>query len=153
MEQPTLATAFIIVGILLLLIEAASPGFFVAVPATVLIILGLVAFAVPAFDVFSWHAPVLALIIGLPATIGTLFLYRRMAPADAPPTTMSGDRLVGREAVVTRAIVPGSGLGKIRLGQEEWSATSASPIAVGERVRVVRVEGVILDVAPVERAA
>ncbi|HVL48584.1 MAG TPA: NfeD family protein [Candidatus Thermoplasmatota archaeon] len=149
-EPATIATAFIILGILLLLIEAAMPGFFIAVPATVLVLLGLIAFAVPEFDLFSWQAPALAFVIGLPATVLTILAYRKMAPATAPPTTMSGDRLVGRECVVTRAIEPTSSKGKVRLGLEEWSATADAPIEVGARVRIERVDGVILRVAAVE---
>ena len=41
-----------------------------------------------------------------------------------------------------------SGRGVVRLGGEIWKAQSAVPLRAGQRVRVVRIEGLMLDVEP-----
>jgi len=54
-------------------------------------------------------------------------------------------RLLGRVVVVTQAV--DSNGGRVRLGDSEWSARGAQA-AVGDRVRVVDVEGNCLKVEP-----
>lgn len=57
------------------------------------------------------------------------------------------DGLVGAEGVVRREINPA---GKVLLRGELWNARSEAALEPGQRVRVVGVKGLTLDVAPVE---
>ncbi len=61
---------------------------------------------------------------------------------------MRDERLVGREGVVVRDLTP---TGVVLLASEEWTAEAVrgAPVA-GERVRVVRVDGLKLLVEPLE---
>ena len=137
------------VGVLLFLVEIASPGFFIAVPATILVILGVLALAFPGFSLFSVWAPIVVIVVGAPATFLTLRLYRRMAPPDDAPTTQTSSNLVGRRGIVTAEVLPDSVRGKVKVAHQSWSATTReAPIPVDAQVVIVDVDGVILVVKP-----
>jgi len=141
-EGIALGWLLIVIGALLLLVEVYQPGFFIAVPATVLIILGILLLL--GVDILSSPA---GLIVGVIAAIGaasiTVWLYGRLTPGKEPPRTLSRDSLVGLEGTVVVPVDPETLTGKVRLMSMEWSARSESgQIPVGKRVIVVRSEGV-----------
>jgi membrane-bound ClpP family serine protease len=141
-EGITLGWILIVLGAVLLLVEVYQPGFFIAVPATVLIILGVLLLL--GVDILT--SPT-GLIVGVLAAIGaasvTVWLYGRLTPGHEPPTTLSRDSLVGLEGMVVAPIDPETLAGKVQLGGMEWSARSESgEIPAGRRVIVVRSEGV-----------
>lgn len=145
----TIGYGLIILGVVMFILEALVPGFFIAVPATILVILGVFALLVPSLDVFTVWAPLVALLVGVPATAATIFVYRRIAPPDKAPTTRSVDNLVGLEGLVTVPVTPDAPRGKVKIHQEMWSAITRGPsIAAHTRVRVTGVEGIILVVEP-----
>jgi membrane protein implicated in regulation of membrane protease activity len=144
----------IMLGIVLFLLEAASPGFFIAVPATILVLLGAFALVSPDFSIFTAWAPAVALVVGVPATILTILAYRRMAPPDEEPTTQTASNLVGLEGRVTTPVVAEAPRGKVELNHQSWSAVTRGPaIPVDARVVVTEVDGVILIVRPKEESA
>ncbi len=137
----TLGLTFVIIGIVLLIAEAASPGFFIGIPATILIILGLFGIIMPGLF-FSWISPVLALIVAVPVTVFVIWFYGKLAPPEAPTTTV-GDSLIGKTGIVITETEPDSYThGKVRIGSDIWSATSDKPIRKGTRVEVLASEGV-----------
>lgn len=143
---------FIALGVLFFLVEATMPGFFLGVPATVLVILGAFALLAPDFSVFTAWAPILAVAVGIPALFVTIWTYRRMAPPDDAPTTMTAENLVGREGRVLTAVTTDAPRGKVKVDQQVWSALAREgTIPVDGHVRVVSVDGVILIVEPVTR--
>lgn len=148
----TVGYGFIALGVVFFLIEATMPGFFLGVPASILIILGVVALTVPDFTLFSIWAPLIVVLVGVPATALTIASYRRMAPPNEEPTTQTASNFAGALGQVMTAVVPDRPRGKVKVGHQEWSAVSvAGTIPVGAHVRVLRVDGVILVVEPVER--
>lgn len=144
----TLGLIFLVVGVVLLLVEASSPGFFIGVPATILIIIGLMGIFIPNFF-FSPLAPIVAIAVAAPLTYVTILLYQRLAPP-APPQTTVGTSLVGRTGRIVREVDPDSIQGKVRIDNQEWSATAATPLPIGTRVRVVGSRGVHVTVEPLE---
>jgi membrane-bound ClpP family serine protease len=138
--EEILALTFLVVGLVLLLVEASSPGFFVGVVATILIVLGLLGLFVPGFFT-SPLAPISVIVVGAPVTYVTILLYQRLAPP-SPPTTTVGDSLIGRRGRVVRRVIPDSIGGKVNIDNQVWSATSEEPIEEGEQVRVVDSRGV-----------
>ncbi|MDK2989174.1 MAG: hypothetical protein PWR16_703 [Methanoculleus sp.] len=141
-EGIALGWVLIVLGAVLLLVEVYEPGFFITVPATVLIILGVLLLL--GVDILS--SP-LALIVGVLAAIGaaavTVWFYGRLTPGRGPPTTLSRDSLVGLEGTVVAPVDAETLAGKVRLGSTEWSARSESgSIPVGRKIIVVRSEGV-----------
>lgn len=151
MELSGIGYGLIILGILLFVAEALVPGFFMAVPATVLLLVGALALFSPDLNFFGVWAPIVCIVVGVPATVATLRFYRRMATPDEAPTTRTAENLVGVEGIVTAEVVPETMRGKVKLGHQSWSATThGAPIPLHARVRVVSVDGVILVV---ERSA
>ena len=147
-----LPLAILIIGILMLLAEAASPGAFIIVPATVLIVLGGVGLLYPDW-LFTWWAPLAAVVIVVPMTLVTIKLYQNLAPP-APPETTVASSLVGSKGVVISEVSPDSLRGKVRIAHDSWSATTTSnPIPVGTKVVVVGSEGVHVKVEVLEEEA
>jgi membrane protein implicated in regulation of membrane protease activity len=137
----TLGLVFVIIGVILFLAEAASPGFFIAIPATILIILGIIGIIAPGIF-FSIWSPIIAVGIAIPVTLVVIYFYRQIAPPQ-PPTTTVGDSLIGKRGIVITATEPDRQTkGKVRIGSDVWSATSDRPIRKGARVEVIASEGV-----------
>lgn len=140
---------FIVVGVILFIVETASPGFFVAIPATVLMILGALGMAVKGFFLSIW-SPIVAVIVAVPAFIGTMLFYQKLAPPE-PPTTTVGHSLVGRRGIVQAAIIPNTIKGKVRIENQTWSATSDHYIAQDTLIEVVQSRGVHVVVREVRQ--
>ncbi len=135
-----LALTFLIIGILALLAEAASPGAFIIVPATVMLVQGGIGLIYPDW-LTTWYAPVTAAVMLVPMIVITMFMYQKLAPP-APPETTVATSLVGLMGIVEKEVLPDSMRGKVRIANDTWSATSKTPIAAGRKVVVKSSEGV-----------
>lgn len=143
-----MALALLIIGILMVLAEVTSPGAFILVPATVLIVLGGMGLIYPDW-LLSWWSPLLAVVIMVPMTFVTMKMYQKLAPP-APPETTVATSLVGQMGVVEREVVPNRISGKVRINHETWSATADKVIPVGKKVVVKASEGVHVKVEEVQ---
>lgn len=76
-------------------------------------------------------------------------LRRRLA---VKKTSTNADRLVGQEAVVTQPIGGGIDAGEVRVSGVLWTALADGPVDVGAHVKILRVEGAKVYVAPVPAA-
>jgi membrane-bound serine protease (ClpP class) len=144
----TWAVALLIIAVLALAIDVqvGIPRFWTGV--------GLILFAIASWSLFppvdgttlrpSWITLVagiggtaLAFIVGMPSMVRTRF---------ATPT-IGREWMVGELATVTEAVDPE---GTVQLGGARWRARTnrATPVAVGERARVVGIDGITLDVEP-----
>jgi membrane-bound serine protease (ClpP class) len=87
-------------------------------------------------------ATVLAFVVGMPSMVRTRF---------ATPT-IGRDWLIGEQGEVVAAVDPD---GVVEIGDARWRARTnrATPVAAGEPVRVVAIDGVTLEVEPLEGAA
>ncbi|KLK89151.1 membrane-bound serine protease (ClpP class) [Methanoculleus sediminis] len=141
-EGIALGWILIVLGAVLLLVEVYQPGFFIAVPATVMVILGVLLLLGVDILTSPWGL-VVGVLAAIVAASVTVWLYGRLTPGHEPPTTLSRDSLVGLEGTVIIPVNPETITGKVRLGSMEWSARSESgEIPVGRKVIVVRSEGV-----------
>jgi len=140
----------IILGTIFLVVEASNPGFFIAVPGTVMIILG--AMILLGFDIFSGPLGLVAGVISAVAvSLITIWFYRRINPGESVPVTISRDSLVGREGRVIRRVVPGELSGKVLVSGQEWSARSMTgEIPEGRTIRIIASEGVHVIVEEVK---
>jgi len=147
--------AFLVTGALLFLWELSMPGFFIAVAAVPMVILGIIGLMFQGFFTAGFIWPLLiGLIIVAPTMMITLRIYRSWAPPDAGPTTTSAESMTGREGTVTVPVDTETTKGKVRLHGTIWSARSETGvIPEGTRVRVERVQGVHVVVVPVEKEA
>jgi membrane protein implicated in regulation of membrane protease activity len=85
----------------------------------------------------------------------TLYLIQRFAKKDTEGELMrvGAARYIGASAIVTEPIDRRSGAGTVRMGTEDWRATSLTDTEIpeGVEVRVVEVTGVRLVVEPRSR--
>jgi len=148
LEGLTLGWLLIVVGAALFLVEMHSPGFFAAVPATVLIILGVLLLL--GIDIFaSGWGVVIGVTAALCAAVLTVWMYSKITPNESP-TTISRDTLIGMEGRVIKTVDASTISGKVVIGTTEWSAHSTGLIIPkGKRVRVVNSEGVHIVVEEV----
>jgi len=144
LEGSEVGLAFVIVGILLFVIEVFQPGFLIAVPGTVFIVLGiLLSFGV----VEGMLLLPIGLAVGLASLYGTMHLYQSLAPPDTP-SEMSIETLVGETGIVTKEVVANERMGKVKINMEEFRAASEENIAVGTKVKVTKAEGITVTVVP-----
>ena len=148
LEGIALGWLLIVVGAALLLVEVHSPGFFAAVPATVLIIIGILLLL--GVDIFnSGWGVVIGVVSALCAAGLTVWMYSKITPNESP-TTISRDTLIGMEGRVTKTVDATTISGKVIIGTTEWSAHSTGAIiSTGRQVRVVNSEGVHIVVEEV----
>lgn len=88
-----------------------------------------------------------ALAATLPFAFLTVFLMRLVLKSRKWKTATGKEELLGEEGVVTIALA-GGGEGMIRVHGELWRASSKDTVPVGTQVRVLRVDGLKLDVEP-----
>ena len=94
-----IALAFIIIGILLFVVEVFQPGFLVAVPGTVFIVLGILMSFDNALGLSPFMLLVIGLIVGGGSLYGTMTMYQSLAPPDTP-SEMSIESMIGKSAIV-----------------------------------------------------
>jgi membrane-bound serine protease (ClpP class) len=100
-----------------------------------------------------------ALGVTLPFAALTVFLMRLVLRTRSWKQTTGREQLTGAPAEVTEAIQPISGpagesifAGMVRMHGELWRAVAPQAIPAGSRVRVVRVTGLTVQVAPADDA-
>ena len=140
-DTPTLAWA--ILAIVAALVEILTPQFgFIFISA------GAVAGAL--VNTFggglAWQLLSFAVIV----TVSLTLLRPRMLGwlGRTPGVPSRTATLIGKQALVTQAINPTLGTGRVNVAGEDWAARSASAIAVGMDVRVVGADGIVLEVLP-----
>ena len=139
----------ILAGTLLIGLEVSSPGFFLLVPGTVLIIIGMLMLL--GIDIFSTNLGILAGVgIALAAAIVTVFAYSRMTPPGQKPYTISMDSLIGKEGLLIKAADERSLDGKASIEGQVWSAKAKQgTIPEGARIKVISSKGVHIVVEEV----
>jgi membrane protein implicated in regulation of membrane protease activity len=146
-----ISIVLIVLAVLLFLAEALSPGFFLIIPATVLVVLGFIGLIWPEV-LFSWWSPIIAFALLIPMTYLTIKIYQRLAPP-GPPETSVATSMVGREGLVIETVKPNSLKGKVRIQNDTWSATSDHEIPKGTWVIVFESEGVHVKVKEKEKTS
>jgi inner membrane protein len=133
---------WLIGGVVLLIAEVIAPGFS-------LIFIGAAAIATGLLTLLTGVGVVLqlglfALLAFLAARVGGRRFYASRYDYSADPLLNDrGARLLGRVVVVVQPVDANGG--RVRVGDGEWSARGG-PAAIGERVRIVDVDGNCLKV-------
>ena len=148
-DSGEIGLAFIIVGVLLFVIEVFQPGFLIAVPGTVFIVLGLLMSFNEALNLSVFQLVTIGLVVGIGSLYGTMRMYQSLAPPDTP-SEMSIESMVGKSGVVTKDIVANEMAGKVKVGRQEFRATADIAISSGTKVKVTHAEGITLTVVPEE---
>ena len=136
------AWLWMIGGVVLLIAELIAPGFFLMFIGAAAIATGVLTLVLPLS--VALQLGMFAAVAFLIARIGGRRAYAsRYDHSTHPMLNDPTARLLGRVVVVTEPV--DSNGGRVRLGDGEWSARGG-PAAVGDRVRVVDVEGNCLKV-------
>lgn len=132
----------VLFGAVFFVLEVFSPGFFLLVPGTVLLIIGVL--VILGIDIFnSGYGIILGIIIALLSAIVTVFLYSRLTPGDEKPLTISMDSLIDKSGIVISPLDEESLSGKVRIEGQIFSAKSVSGvIPEGSKVKVIASQGV-----------
>jgi membrane protein implicated in regulation of membrane protease activity len=138
------AWVWLIGGVALLIAELIAPGFFLIFIGAAAILTGAAALLLPI--PLAAQLGLFAIIAFFAARVGgrTFYSYRYDLSAD-PMLNDPTARLLGRVVVVVEAVDAHNG--RVRVGDSEWTARGPAA-AVGERVRIVDVEGNCLKVQP-----
>ncbi|HJJ33134.1 MAG TPA: NfeD family protein [Methanocorpusculum sp.] len=150
LSQSVLPWILIAAGVIFLIIEAASPGFFLGVPGTALVVLGVFSFF--AYDLlFTTPIGIIVAVVAAVIAVGiTIIVYRKISP-DRKPSTISKDTIKGKKGLVTAEISPDSISGKVEIDGAVWSAKSTGGIIpAGVYVTVVESRGVHVIVEEVK---
>jgi membrane protein implicated in regulation of membrane protease activity len=145
MDLADMAIILIIIGLILLTIEALTPGFFAVIPGAVLVVVGVLGYFIDGFFDNVLLLVGSAIIVTVVVSIITIKGYQILAKPE-PPTTTVASSLIGREGVVTSDVKPGNLRGKVKIDSDTWSATSEDLIKIGTDVIVYDAEGVHVKV-------
>ena len=94
-------------------------------------------------------SPLVALAVTIPFAGISVFLMRSVLRSRKWKPATGPEEMIGELGTVIKPVVAGEG-GMIRWRGELWRAFSPLEIGEGKSVRVVRVEGLRVEVAPVE---
>ncbi len=144
MDPFLISCILLIAGAAFVIYEAFVPGGFMLIPGIVLLVMGAIGLLAPNLLMSVW-APVIALVVAVPVTLLTLKLYQHLAKPEPPATTVA-DSLVGRTGKVMVPTELDNMKGKVKIGNDTWSATSDEPIEAGTEVIVESSEGVHVHV-------
>ncbi|HEY8593573.1 MAG TPA: NfeD family protein [Sphingomicrobium sp.] len=135
---------WLIGGVVLLIAELVAPGFWLAFVGVAAIATGVAAIALPIG--VPLQLALFAALALLVTRVGSRRFYAARYDYSANPHL--NDRvhqMLGRVVMVVEPV--NSDGGRVRVGDSVWSARG-SPASVGERVRIVDVEGNCLKVEP-----
>jgi inner membrane protein len=138
---------WIVGGILLMLAELAFGSFFILWFGLAAVVVGIVALVAPslplAAEIALWTAISIALVV-------LWFKYLKPGNLKTRIGTAS-EQFIGEIGIVTREIKPfQKGMVQFQkpiLGDDKWDALADADLAIGERVKVVSVEGNMLKVS------
>jgi membrane protein implicated in regulation of membrane protease activity len=135
-------TAWIVLGVILLIAELFIPGFAIAMFGIACIFSGILAAVGVTFN---------GQLIAFGVTTAVMFVTVRpmvLKHLDARHVKTNVDALVGKTGVVTQRIDPAAHTGRVVVEGDDWRALSVEEVTVetGNRVQVVRVEGTKLFV-------
>lgn len=125
------------------LLEVSIPHFgsaFVSAGAIAAAAAAYLGFSVP-MQISTFVVVLVVSIVGLRST-----LVGRLGGQGVPSRT---EALVGLHGIVTEAIEPTIGAGRVNVAGQDWAARSAAAIAAGTKIRVVGADGIVLEVIPV----
>jgi membrane protein implicated in regulation of membrane protease activity len=90
------------------------------------------------------------LVIFTVAVIASFTLLRPMfvKKLHGPGVPGRTEALLGRDGIVTEAIDPVSGTGRVNVGGQDWAARSGATVAAGTIIKVVGADGIVLEVRP-----
>ncbi len=148
LDPSTVGLVMLILGILFIIAEVATPGFFIGVIGTAFIAMGIIGMAFPFIFDSPWSVVIVVVVTAL-SMLGAILFYQRLGRSQPTATTITESN-VGKIGIVTEDIEPHSLHGKVKIKHQIWSATADEHISKGAKVKVVDWEGVHVIVEKIE---
>ncbi len=139
-DPSSVGLGLLVIGIIFIIAEAATPGFFIGVIGTAFVAMGIVGIFFPFILDTPW-SPIIVVVITAGSMLGAIMFYRRLGKSQPTATTITESN-VGKKGLVIEDIEPHSLKGKVKISQQIWSATADEFIPKGKTVKVVDWEGV-----------
>lgn len=139
--------ALLLLGIALMIGEAFQPSF------GMLGIGGVIAFVIGSIILMDTEAPGFGIDLSviftfaLASVVMFVFVVGMALKSRRRPVVSGAEQLLGSEAVVINDF---ENNGEVFVHSEAWSAQSDKPLSKGQRVRVIGMNGLILEVEPME---
>jgi membrane protein implicated in regulation of membrane protease activity len=149
MEPYTVGLTLLIIGVLLIIAEVATPGFFVGVIGTAFIVMGIIGM----FFYYIFDSPISVVIVVVVTAVSmmtTIMFYQRLGKTQPPATTITESN-VGKEGIVLEDIEPHTLHGKVKIKHQIWSASAENHIPKGTLVMIIDWEGVHVIVEEVKK--
>jgi membrane-bound serine protease (ClpP class) len=138
----------LLVSVAFFFLEANSPGVgLLAGGAVVSLVMGGYLLVDPTATDEDGVSPWAIAPIALAAVAFFVFVVPAALKAQRAPSQLSSDHILGAEGVADTDLDPS---GVVKVNAETWSATAASAIARGTRIRVTGANGLRLDVEPLD---
>ena len=134
------------IGVLLLAAEMVIPGVYLLWIGIAGLATGLLAFFMPDLG-FDGHGLAFAILGAASIYIGNRFFYARLHEEGEPIVNTRGQSHIGKIYIVSDAIV--NGRGHVTVGDSRWLAEGPDS-AEGTRVKVTSINGIVMNVEPVE---
>lgn len=80
--------------------------------------------------------------------VSLVVLRPRLMGKASPGVPSRIEAIIGREGVVTEAIEPTLGVGRVNVEGQDWAARARTPLPSDTRVHVVGADGIVLEVSP-----
>jgi len=142
MTLDTPELVWVALAILAAIIEVSVPHF-----GSIFVSGGAVVAAVAALLGFSGTTQVLVFVATIGASL-VLLRARLTRPLKSRGVPSRTDSLIGREGIVTHAIDPSLGGGRVTVAGEDWAAHAQALLPIGTKIRVVGADGIVLEVTP-----
>jgi membrane protein implicated in regulation of membrane protease activity len=139
---------WLILGAVLMAVEAFAPGAFFLWPGISAVVVGLVKLALPGLDwqvcVATWAILSLVMVVGW-------IMYRKNNPSKETPypnLNRRAEQYVGRRFTLDTPVV--NGKGEMRVDDGVWRVLSDSDFPVGTQVKVISADGNSLHIVRAE---
>jgi membrane-bound serine protease (ClpP class) len=142
--------ALILLGVLLIVAEAFVPSF------GALGLGGIVAFVIGSVILLDTDVPGFAVALPLIGALGLVGALATLGIVTFAVRSWRKPVVTGREQLlheIATALGDFEGQGTVRLHGEIWNAVARSPVTEGQRLRVIGVDGLTLEVEPLELGA
>ena len=133
---------WMLLGVVLMAIEAISPGFFFLWMGVAALLVGLVLTVLPGMD-WAWQIMLFAVLSVGSIVAWRLRLRRHPTQTADPLLNRRGHQYVGRVFTLEAPVV--NGHGKIRVDDSTWKVVVDQDCPAGTRLRIVGVNGVMLE--------
>jgi len=139
MDPLWLALAFVITGVLMLIVEYAEPKSYLVIPGIGMLVLGALVLIDPSL-LDEWWSIIIFVTVLILMLFAAIKFYQMLAPSEQTEALVVVSK-VGKVGTVTDEILPNETTGEVRFDDCTKDATAFTKIAAGTQVVVLEDSG------------